>query len=151
MTVDGTALCHGLYLELCNLKALWTAVIADSLHSEERVYIVWSSFFLQVNNKKDHSLCFFSVNFQVVLRGLSIRFYRSKQKPGGETIPTYGVSLTQRWKHPIYGTYRRRKRDVDPASFFEMTVFETTWNKRPHCWGCLGFWKCLGIISRSTK
>lgn len=69
MTVDGTALCHGLYLELCNLKALWTAVIADSLHSEERVYIVWSSFFLQVNNEKDHSLCFFSVNFQVMCSG----------------------------------------------------------------------------------
>lgn len=85
-----------------------------------------------------------------LLRGLSVRFYRSQQKPGGETIPTYEVSLTQRRTHPTYGTHWKIKHDIDPASLLEMTVFETTWNKRPHCWGCLCFWKCLVIISRST-
>lgn len=63
------ALCHGLYLELCNLQVLWIAVIADSLHSEERVYIVRSSFFLQVSKERDQSLCFFSVHFQVMCSG----------------------------------------------------------------------------------
>lgn len=130
MTVDRIALCHGLYLELCRPQVLWTAVIADSLHSEERVCIVWSSFFLQVNKERDQSLCFFSVNIQVICSGAYLSGFIEANNPGRETIPTYGASLTQRRTYPIYGTYWRRKHDVDPASLLEMTVFETTWNKR---------------------
>lgn len=92
MTIDQTELCHGLYLELelCSLLLfLQTEVTAGSLHSEEREHIVQSLFFLQVCKGRDRSLCFFQCKLAShLLRGFSVRFYRSKQEPGGETVPT---------------------------------------------------------------
>lgn len=72
MAVDEKESCHRMYLEieLCSLLFfLQTAVTAGLLHSEEREYIVWSLFFLQVCKERDRSLCFFSVNLQITCYG----------------------------------------------------------------------------------
>lgn len=65
-------------LSLTYAVSCCSCITASLLHSEEREYIVWSLFFLQVCRERDQSLCFFSVNLQVICSGAFLSGFREQ-------------------------------------------------------------------------